>query len=446
MNYNFIKIFYEKLPKVVKRWLSFFFINIIVNNPTFKKTWNEIDVFEKLPESEQKKLQFVKLKATLEYAYDHVPYYRELFDEYSFHPQNIESLSDLSVIPILEKSKIGELNDKLFSDEPINYYETFTGGSTGKAASFLLDKDSIYKERAYICHYLSKFGYNYHHSKTVAFFGQNKDQDYYYSPLKNEIIVSPFRLLSEDSFNRTIVDIQKFDPNVVAGYPSAIYQFSRLLKKNNISFRANLVVFYAENYSEEEKEYIEDILGCKAISYYGHTERAVFASINERGCIFSDNYGYTELIPTDEKDLYQVVCTGFISRKMPLIRYATDDVVKIHSDGRFELIGHKRSEVHLIGKNGVKIFKGAMTMHIKEFQKIRIYQYVQSEVGKVDLNIVEDEPLSPNDLLKIKGQLDRRCENILDIKINIVEKVILTPRGKFSWAVSFIENPDNIHL
>lgn len=82
------------------------------------------------------------------------------------------------------------------------------------------------------------------------------------------------------------------------------------------------MVYYAENCSPEEKKYIEKVFGCPVDSYYGHTERACFAEIYDSGCIFNDFYGYTELLPTEIENEYKIVCTGFLSKKMPLIRYA----------------------------------------------------------------------------------------------------------------------------
>ena len=149
--------------------------------------------------------------------------------------------------------------------------------------------------------------------------------------------------------------------------------------------------------------------------------------------------GYTELLPTDVKDEYQIACTGFISHKMPLIRYVTDDVVQIQEDGSFKLIGHRKSEVKLIGKNGVPIFKGAMTLHMSETQKVRTYQYVQNEIGKAELHIVQEEELTNKELKNIENYISQRCEGLLEVEIKIVHEVQYTPRGKYIWAICNIE-------
>ena len=131
----------------------------MVKNKEFIKTWNELDQFEASSKEEQEKIQLDKLKEILIYAYENVPYYKEIFDKQNFDPKKVESLEDIKVLPLLEKSDAVSLEDRLYSkDDTLKYYKTFTGGSSGQALTVLLDKDSIYRERACVTHFLSKFG------------------------------------------------------------------------------------------------------------------------------------------------------------------------------------------------------------------------------------------------------------------------------------------------
>ena len=437
---NTLKTVYEKIPKGVKYAFAPLFIRFMVKNKTFIQTWNDLDSFERMTDQQKKEYQLKALRETLEYAYQHVPYYRRVFDRSGFNPSQVKDLVDIQRLPLLEKHEaIAAGNDLYSDDERLSYYKTFTGGSSGQALTVLLDKASIYKERAVVTHYLSKFGYDPLRTRTVAFWGHNKDQDYYYSPLKNEIVISPFRLFKNDQLEPICQDIEKFGATFVMGYPSAIYLFAQMLEKANRKMRFDCVVYYAENCSPEEKAYIERVLGCPVESYYGHTERACFAEIRDSGCVFNDYYGLTELLPTETANEYRIVCTGFLSKKMPLIRYATDDVVQIDEKGAMRLVGHKRSEVHLISKNGQKVFKGAMTLHVEELKKIKRYQYVQNEPGKAALCIVPEEKMTDAEIARVKEYITRRCEGLLDIEIKFVDELQLTTRGKYNWAVNNIK-------
>lgn len=379
------------------------------------------------------------MRNTLIYAYENVPFYREKFDKVGFTPYDFRSFEELESLPILDRQEAIKAGSELFStEENLSYYETFTGGSSGQALRVLLDKSSIYKERAFVCHYLASLGYDPLRTKTVALFGHNKDSDYYYSPLKNEIVISPFRIFANEQIGDICRDIQSFGASFLMGYPSAIRQLAQRVAKNNLSLRFQQVVFYAENYEESDVELVREVFGCECGSYYGHTERAVFAEIHQGNCTFNDAYGYTELLPTETPNEFQIVCTGFISRKMPLIRYATDDRIIVGDDGKWNLVGHKQSEVCLIAKNGARIFKGAMTLHVEELKSISRYQYFQDAPGRATLKLMAEQALSNEEMSHLRKYLDRRTEGLLEVDIEYVDNLELTARGKERWAICTI--------
>lgn len=442
MNLEIIKRVYEHTPKTIKYACAPVLQRVILWNPKFKSAYRELEEFEKMSYKDQEMLCLTKLKNILIYAYENTEYYREVFERTGFNPYNMTSLYEITALPLLDKSVAVKEGERMYSKEHVKYYETCTSGSTGKVFKVLADKDLIYKERAFVTHYLNKFGLDAFHAKTLAFWGHNKDADYYYSPLKNEIVISPFRLFQEELFLRVWKDVVKFKPDLIAGYPSAIYLFAQLVRKYKKTLPVKLVEFYAENYTPEIKSYVEDTFQCKAMATYGHTERVVFAELYEEGYKFNDLYGFTELLPLETKDgqvVYRIVSTGFDSRKMPLIRYATDDVAFFNREGRLEIRGHTTSEARVIGKNGERIYKGTLAPHIEPFKKARLYQYVQYERGKVWLDVILEEPFTDEDYRMINAYYKRKCEGLLEIQIRVVDQPILNKRGKYSWLVSYIE-------
>lgn len=364
MNYEFIKNIYENMPKKIKFAMSPIFQGLILYNATYKKTVAEIRDYSNLSKGEQEDITWKKLQQTVRYAYQHCEYYKELFDSIGFDPSIDFSKEDYKKVPCINKNIAVDQGNRVMSDEKIPAYEAHTSGSSsGKVFRVVLDKDSIYKERAFVNTYLEKFGYNPKKSRTVAFWGHNKDSDFYYSPMKNEIVISPFRLFKEEEFEFVWEDIVTFKPDMIAGYPSAIQIFAQLANKYKKELKLKIVEFYAENYTDEIKEYVEKTFSCKAVATYGHTERAIFGELYENGYQFNGLYGYTELVPIEsdaEHLLYQIICTGFNSKKMPLIRYATDDAVYFDENGNMFVQGHTTSEARVIGKNGARIYKGTL--------------------------------------------------------------------------------------
>ena len=441
MNYERIKTIYENMPKQVKYVLAPIFQKVVLWNPTYLHTLKQLDEYDAYSEAGKKDAEFRRLQETLVSAYEHTKYYRKLFDQIGFDPYSMVSVDEIKRIPYMDKNIAVSEKDNLLSDENIPFYISHTSGSsTGKVFEMLLDKDSIYKERAFVNHYLSKFGFDSRKMKTLAFWGHNKDADFYYSPMKNEIVISPFRLFKEETFEDVWKDIVQFGPDMIAGYPSAIYLFAQLIRKNKKGLQIKLVEFYAENYTEEIKKYVEDTFSCQVTATYGHTERQAFAELYEDGYRFNGIYGYTELIPMGEDNgetVYQIVSTGFNSRKMPMIRYLTDDVVKMRN-GRIEIHGHTTSEARVIGKNGARIYKGTLSPHIAPFQKVRLYQYVQYEIGKVYLDLILEEPFTDADIESLNEYYRRKCEGLLDVEIRIVDELVMGNRGKHIWLVSYL--------
>lgn len=440
MREDFLKRVYENMPRRIKSALSPIFVSMMVRHPEFKKTWRELEAFDRLTDKEKELVQISKLRSILSYANEYVPFYRERFLDSGIVPEEVDSLDAISALPLLEKSEAIDAGESIHSQErTLKYFRTFTGGSSGQALTVLLDRKSIYRERAFACYSYAKHGFDPLRSKTAAFWGHNKPGDYYFSPLKNEIVISPFRLHREASAAAIVRDIQSFGATFLAGYPSAIFQLVQMMEKENLMLEVEHIFYYAENYEQDRREYVDNYLGCSSSSNYGHTEHAVFASVEDDGCHFNRLYGYTELLPTDIPNEYRIVCTGFTSKKMPLIRYATDDVVQITPDGTYQILGHKKSDVVLLGKDGSEIFKGAMTLHVPQLKKIRAYQFHQTQVGKAELRIIEHAPLDDEELRHLQNYLERRTEGLLDVTIHPVTEVLTTKRGKALWAVVEIQ-------
>jgi len=84
-----------------------------------------------LPYDQLKLRQWQKLQALLDYAYQHVPYYRHLFQDLGLHPQDIKTAADFQKLPYLTKDIVTtHKNDLVVSDQKL--YNSSTSGSTGE--------------------------------------------------------------------------------------------------------------------------------------------------------------------------------------------------------------------------------------------------------------------------------------------------------------------------
>lgn len=431
MKGNLLKKLNEKTPDFVKKALSKPIRAKVIKNKVFLDEYKELQQYESYSDEDKRKVHFAKVKDVLIYAYENTDYYKEQFNCLNFSPYDLKDLSELDKLPTINKQQVIENYNKIISRKEIDHYAAYTGGSTGKPLKILLDTNSIYKEKAFVYYYWSKFGYDYSKSKIITFRGlEFKDKLYKYNPIDNQIILNPF-LLNKNTINKYVDRINKYKPDLIHGYCSAIYNFCKLLKSSGLKLSCNIqsVCFISENVEEKQRIFIEETLNCTSNIFYGHSERIVFAEYYKDSYKFNDLYTHVDFINTDQKDIYKMACTGFVSRKMPLIRYTPDDVAII-KDGNIEIHGHWDKEL-LIGTNNEQISIASINFHNDVFSKVRMYQFEQYKSGEVYLNILEDKKLDKKDINDIENIINSKLKNVIDIKIRIVEDIELTNRGKY---------------
>ena len=420
----------EKTPDGLKRMLAPIIKNKLVKNKIFLEQYEYINKFDNLTCEEQINIQTKKLKDILIHSYETTSYYKNLFDKNNFNPYEIKKLSDISRLPILTKEIVRNNFENLISNTSIKYYIAKTGGTTGTPLKLLMDSDSIYKERAFVYSYWSKLGFDYNNSRLITFRGVDiKGKVYKINPIYNEIILSPF-YINNDRIQEYVQVINKFKPNYFTGYPSAISSFCKMLKVNNIKLDVNIdgVFFISEEVSDRDRRIVEEVLGCKTMTFYGHSERSVLAGEYEGVYKFNSLYGYTELIPTNKDNEFEILCTGFINKKMPLIRYSTGDIA-IKTDKGYEIKG-RSNNMFIIGRNNEHISMASKVFHEGLFTKVIAYQFIQDKIGEVKVNVMVD-PLNNGIVRNLENQINNSLKDIVTFKVYAVNNLELTPRGKF---------------
>jgi phenylacetate-CoA ligase len=89
----------------------------------------------------------------------------------------------------------------------------------------------------------------------------------------------------------------------------------------------------------------------------------------------------------------------------------------------------------IIGKNGARIPAAAMTFHSEIFKDVNKFQFHQSKKGEVTLKIVKKQGVvSLNDKIVIQ-EIKRKTGDNLDIIIEYVDDIQLTPRGKYKMII-----------
>ncbi len=429
------------MPEFLKYLTATLLRNKLIKNKEYIAYTKLLENREFLNEEAIKEHQFQELKKILIYANDNVPYYLELFKRIDFYPQEMKSVNEISVIPFLTKEIIRENFDKLISTKsvPGGHYVATTGGSTGEPLKVLLDYSCVFKENAFVDHFRSKLGYK-NKDRLATFRGiEFEDKLWKFNPMQNELIFSPFKL-SKQTLPLYLDKLNKYKPNYLNGYLSSIYFFTKLLSDNKLILNHHIqgIFLISENIDIEQRAFVENFFNVKTSTFYGHSERCIIAEeLIPNVYDFDLYYGFTELIPM-KNGYFEIIGTGFLNKTMPLIRYKTDDL-SFKIDKHYRIEGSRKSTFGLHGYNGEFFAQAAFNFHSEIFKNVVNYQFVQKQKGKASLLLVVNNFFNNNEIPSMIKEIDKKTNGVIDFDIKVVDKMILSKRGKFKMYINNID-------
>ncbi|MDG3547076.1 phenylacetate--CoA ligase family protein [Methanobacterium formicicum] len=426
-------------------------INYRLGGKNFIQTYKFLQKSEMWDEEQIKKFQEKQLKKLLEHAKNHVPYYKDV-------KLVNDPFRSLENFPIIEKEIIQEDMKKFVSDNiPRNKaYYVSTGGTSGNQLDLYLDNSTYAKEWAFVMNAWKRVGFK-PGDKLISFRGvefkkSDKGIFWHHNPIYCMLEMSPFHLSDENLLNY-IKKIKKFGPKFIHGYPSAISILADYLERKNEQIpgiRAILAV--SENIYPWQRDKIEKTFNARLFSFYGQSERVIFASECEKNDQYHvyPEYGFTEIV--DKNNVHTdknggLVGTSFLNYYMPFIRYKTGDHAQFDIDkcvcGRNHriiknLIGRWNQEM-VIGKDNSLISVTALNLHSNILKNIHKYQFYQDTEGVLIVRIISKEKFDATNPEKIKESLNKKTGSNLDILIEEVETIPLTKRGKHQMLIQKIK-------
>lgn len=443
LNLNQLKNLYLNSPKWVKKIYTA--IPFEIRNGSGYREWS---TFLK-KELNTQEYEILKIKETVLYAYENTKYYKNLFDKHHIDPYNINSREDLQLTPLLTKELVAENFEDL---QVINYpdnkkFFVSTGGTTGKSMTFYQSKNIWEKEVAFWIYDTAKYGYN--PSKLKASFRggdlKNIEKRAYWEDdyINNAIHFSPMHL-SHDTVYKYIEKLNASKPLFFHAYPSMlIFLIDYIVEQNlTLNYQVKVIFLVSEGYEKKDIKKIKEFFNATMVGLYGHSERAIIArSITQELDIYQVDrrYGCFELVDDTSKQIVQndtigiLVGTGYDNYAMPLIRYKTDDLTSYadYQNDKIHMIDSLRNQVYIDCKNGVKI--GINTFEIAKVAKnIHLWQLYQEHPGKVYILVLPKNNFTDKNKNQILLYLDKEFSMILDYEVKIIERPMLTQRGKVS--------------
>jgi phenylacetate-CoA ligase len=413
---------------------------------------------------EQYAYQLTETKRILSLAYDKSKFYKNVFNSIDFKPDDLKCLEDLKELPVIDKQiVIDNLEDMLtvsLDSGGIDY--TTTGGTSGSPLRFYTTTKRSELELAYLNSGWGRVGYKLGDTMAVLrgrTVSKNRNGIYHEEDmLLRQNYFSSFHL--DDKNIKTYLDyIRTLGPCYLHVYPSSVSALARYIARNECGPINNVKAIIAESeiVYPEQRDMVENAIGCRLFSSYGHTEKLICAAECEENTDYHvwPTYGYLELLDENGKEIKEsgkigeLTGTGFINTVMPFIRYKTGDFAEYVSEqcdecGRKHILirnirGHRTQEV-LITKSGLAISWTAINVHDNTFDEVVRFQFVQERPGHTTLNIVPSDKFNDSSHIKIKNNLYKKLTDQIEIDIRLVDKIDTTSSGKGVYVVQKISN------
>ncbi len=413
--------------------------------------------------------QLERLKRVIEFAYQNTDGYKQLYDEAKVTVDDIRSLDDIKLLPFTTKELLRD-NIKAFTcrqPDSKGLCKTTTGGSTGIPFTFYFDKKNAYAEYGFMYNAWESIGWK-ETDMGIRLRGTHLgDENNLIKKIGYNFYALSSSFMTEANYERYMKLIEDSKATYLHVFPSTIVDLSHLIISHHDEGRLKIKHMFlgSENLYSWQKELVKKAFPeTRLMSWYGHTERAIWAPWCEKEERYHLNpfYGYNEILngdkPVNEGEVGELVGTAFWMFGTPFIRYRTNDFAEKGPDhcekcGRhFQLLNYvdgRLSEI-IIGKTGRRIsltvFAGSI-MHGSTFDHVSQFRFIQYEVGKVKLALVPTTDYNEEDEQYLEENLRKFLGDDFEFEIVKVQELSKTKNGKFTYLEQHltIERADNIN-
>ena len=399
------------------------------------------------------------IRQLLRHAYENTGYYKRVFDDQGFDPEDFSSRKDISVLPALTKELIRDNYEDLVARnfERQSLREYLTGGSTGVPLTFLRDPDCLRKRKAQEVFFDRWLGHDVggrvalfvaqHHYPGGAQGFKARLRNYTYGRL---LCFDPYNIADEymEAFYQ---ELKRFRPKVMKCFPNSLYCFAHFMKKRGLSgIHPVAVAATGETVHSDQKELFEDVFQCEVFERYGTIDAGLIASEcreHDGLHVFMDG-AYVEFVndknePAREGEMASLLVTDLYNYGMPFIRYRIGDI-GIRTERRcpcgsdLEMIErlYGRDRDILVSERGDPK-PGYLFVEI--FNKLKIpgqFQVLQEKENEVLIRVVRGNGFTDDHEAAIRKGFAQLLGGGVRVDVDYVDEIAREASGKYRYVHS----------
>lgn len=398
-------------------------------------------------------LQANKLQNIIQHAAENTPFYSNLFAEHGISATEIKTPDDLKRIPVLQKQLVRENPDLFRARGSQRYLTQNTSGSTGTPLSLEVDERTYKTAMALVVNHEQSHGVNFGERRATLAgrmlkpIDDNKPPFSRFNKAENQLLVSSYHI-NENNFRSYESELNAFQPRLLIGYPSAIYDLASeyQAQKTTPGFNPAIIVTNSETLTEWQRETIESVFKCRVFDYYGTAEYLVFASqCIHHGYHIDPTLGILEITTSDGTPVVDrpgnVVATTLCNYAMPLIRYQIGDCATLsstpcdcgNSHPHLSSIEGRIDDV-ILTKDNKRI--GRIDHIFKGLSGIREAQVIQESLERCHISVVPADKEEYVDVDALIKNMKARVGSNMHVKVAFTESIPKGANGKFKSVIN----------
>ncbi len=415
---------------------------------------------QRLAPEEIKELQRQRFVKMVRYAYENVPFYTKKYDDAGVIVHKINSVSQISELPPVEKSELIEnYPDRVISRKYKDHKKLFvlvTGGTSGQTIKIAQQPEAMFDtilsyHRAY-SHMMD--GYKSSHSHAYVYTGPYPIDGFVFGayPLHFVWTLDP----TEVAFEK----LKKAQPHLMTMYPSTLERLSQELTPDQIkevSSRLKVISVNSEMSSQAQRDAWEKVWGVKVLDEYSSEEISTIMAYQcqHKKYHIQEDLAILEAVDANNQPVLHgvqgdLLATSLNNWAMPFIRYRQQDCVTLeHSSekcgcgvnfAQLRSFEGRRNQSFTL-KSGRKLNSGYLldvgySALVNYADAINYWSLIQETKENVVLECVPGKQMTP----EVAGQIEKEISSLLfgeaSVKVRLVEEPTRTAVGKRHQIIS----------
>lgn len=416
-------------------------------------TWNGLKNFLHQSREDINEWQLKRISYLVDYAFENIPLYRKKYSEIGYVKGSIKTWEDFYKLPYLHKEELIEgFPEAIVKNIDDFMLSTRSSGSSGKFVTLAVSQEAIYKDTLQTIRqfYMQSNG-RYCADDVILFI--------YTCPWWIESINGKFVqefLPTTAKVDEAIEKIKTLRPRYISTYPTYLEKIASTGVKLS-EYGVELVIVHSEQSDRKQRKMLAEMLDVEVLDEYSSEELTRIAlecpkhhyHLEEDACFIEIIDKDGNKLPDDQLGI--VVGTNLLNTSTPIIRYIQGDLAKITLQKQCECKNNGRIIEGVKGRNmDCVITDTGESIPASCFMDIAYnwflvydipvhglkYQFVQPEIGKLDLYIIKGE-YSMN-LEVIKESIYTLIPRSTELNVHIVDKLLFDKGTKYRPVISLV--------